>query len=168
MVQISEKVIVDDAKEEEVVMVMVNTMQSILTSVTAKQVCDPTSEFFKSTYSYHTPPPNPISIDSKATVRQGCLTLAENKISSAPIRNAATNTFDGQLDSSDLVAHILDILNSTPIDVEASKFTLYDILSQRSEANSTVTSIARKKLIAVQASVPLLVSVALLTTIRIL
>ncbi|KAJ3153756.1 cell separation during budding [Geranomyces michiganensis] len=56
-------------------------------------------------------PTHPICLDSELSVTEGCEALAANKITSAPIYDAAKGGFVGMLDYRDLVAFVLSVLH---------------------------------------------------------
>ncbi|KAI8592088.1 hypothetical protein BDZ88DRAFT_408219 [Geranomyces variabilis] len=69
-------------------------------------------------------PTHPICLDSELSVTEGCEALAANKITSAPIYDAAKGGFVGMLDYRDLVAYVLSVLHKVAKDAPPPDATL--------------------------------------------
>ncbi|KAJ3367619.1 cell separation during budding [Kappamyces sp. JEL0680] len=134
---------------------MENTLHAILTAYSAQDLLDKNLPLFKAVHAYHSPPESPISLDGNLSVRDACCILANNHISSAPI--TMNGEFLGQLDMSDFVNHILEVLNNTPMDISSSPWSISDLLSQKSQSDYSLSSLPRHKpLVVVGHNTPLI------------
>jgi CBS domain-containing protein len=115
------------------------SLHSILTEFKVKDLLEKNSELYK-TVAHYIQPPNPISLDGNLSVRDACQILGNNKISSAPI--SLDGDYIGQLEMSDLVTHVLQVLNDTPIS-DASDWALGDLLAQTSQTDHPLKSLER-------------------------
>jgi len=120
-----------------------NMLHSLTTTITAGDLLDRESEYFKE-LSYYYSPPTPIKLDSELTLQDACLELIKNKISSAPIVDK-NDKMIGILDFKDLAAHVLQVLNDIPMDVESSMYGMTEILASHSKSKGLIKDLPHTK-----------------------
>ncbi|KAJ3210341.1 cell separation during budding [Clydaea vesicula] len=88
----------------------------------------------------HAKPQQPICLDSKLTVHEGCQALAHYKISSAPVYDAAAGGFIGMLDFKDLVTYILKVFYKIPREISSydAELEISDIVKKAMKDDKAV------------------------------
>ncbi|RKO87996.1 hypothetical protein BDK51DRAFT_16879 [Blyttiomyces helicus] len=95
---------------------------SLLSSPSPQADQDPVCSFLDDTSVAHllrlsrSGPVHPVCLDSELTVKEGCMALADHKISSAPVYDRSSGSFIGMLDYGDLVTYVLAVLHKVHFD----------------------------------------------------